>query len=117
LFAPTCVGIVQPLDGDQGLAIAFASSGKWTRTIRNQVVADHETAHTWSQVFIPATTDERLACEQCESRGDRIDHAVGDVDAAALGCENGATWRKWPSINRKRVAQAFVQSIRSASAG
>jgi hypothetical protein len=25
--------------------------------IRNQVVADHETANTWSQVFIPATTD------------------------------------------------------------
>ena len=55
--------------------------------VRDYVVTGHETADTWSQVFVTATADLRLACEQCEARSERVDHAVGNVDVAALGCE------------------------------
>jgi hypothetical protein len=40
-----------------------------------------------SQVFVATTTDVGLAREQREAGGDRVDHAVDDIDVAALGCE------------------------------
>jgi hypothetical protein len=55
--------------------------------VRNHVVTDDETAHTWSQVFVATTADVRLASEECEASRDRVDHAVNDVDVAALRCE------------------------------
>ena len=55
--------------------------------VRNHVVTDHETAHARSQVFVATTADVGLASEDCEARGDRVDHAVSDVDVAALGRE------------------------------
>lgn len=53
----------------------------------NHVVTDHEIAHTWSQVFVTATANVRLAREQREASHDRVDHAVSDGDVAALSCE------------------------------
>lgn len=55
--------------------------------VRNHVVSDHETADAWPQIFVPATADVRLTREKRETSGERVDHAVSDVDVAALGCE------------------------------
>src|SRR5690348_3452673 len=49
--------------------------------------SDHETAYARPQVFVATTADVRLAGEECEASGDRVDQTVSDVDVAALGCE------------------------------
>src|SRR5439155_13982086 len=51
--------------------------------VRNHGVSEHETAYAGPQVFVATTADVRVTRQQREASGDRIDHAVRDVDAAA----------------------------------
>jgi hypothetical protein len=54
--------------------------------VEDDILAHGEATQTGTQTLVAAAADMWVASQKIETRGDRIDEPVGNVDATALFC-------------------------------